>query len=358
MYAIPQNIKAALGTTMKVTGRLLASVNGSPFTYPVSLESGEVTVDSRSPIRRKLSATIGAKITDPECDTFVTEMRAEYGITLPGQSTFWIPVGVFVITDAEEVAPGKVAIKGEDRWRRIVNARFLQPVSTSGLHRTAIINLIQDADPRITCTDYTGSGSTHRTSVHDRDRDKAILELAKTIGADVYMNVLGNAEIRIPKTLLDTPVLTISGRDGGTLINAKRATKQGNTYNAVVVEGENSSGDVSVRAVLKVTSSSSKLLFGGAFAQRPRFFRSTMISTYAQALDVAKTLLAKVTGISQTVSIEAFPLAMLEGGDPVWIEVEDGRLEKHIVDAFNIPLSLGKMTLSTRTPYDDELEGE
>ena len=358
MYAIPDYIKVSLGRSHSVSGRLLASVNGSPFTYPVKLDSGEVTVDSRSPIRRKLNAVIQAKITDPECDTFVTEIRAEYGITPQGQATFWIPVGTFVVTDAEEVAPGKVSIKGEDRWRRIVNARFLQPVSTSGLHRTAIINLLHDADPRIEATDYTGSTATHRTSVHDRDRDKAVLELAKTIGADVYMNVLGNAEIRIPKTLADDPVLTISGLDGGTLIDAKRSTKQGNTYNAVVVEGENSSGDVSVRAVLKVTSSSSKLLFGGAFAQRPRFFRSTMISTYTQAQDVAKTLLAKVTGISQTVSIEAFPLAMLEGGDPVLIEVEEGRMEKHIVDAFNIPLSLGKMTLSTRTPYDDDLEGE
>jgi len=357
MFPIPNHIRASLGRTASISGRLRASVNGSPFTYPVKMDSGEVTVDGRSPIRRKLSATIIADIDAPECDTFQTEIRADYGISVQGQEPFWIPVGTFVVTDAQETGPGKIDIKGEDRWQRIMNARFLQPVSTSGLHTAAIIDLIHSADGRIECVDYTGSAATHRTSVHERDRDKAILELAKTIGADVFMNVYGNAEIRIPKTLQDAPVLSITGRDGGTLIGAQRATKQGNTYNAAVVEGENAAGDVSVRAIRKVTSTSSKLLFGGAFAQKPRFFRSTMITTFAQADQAAKTLLAKATGISKTVSIDAFPLAMLEAGDPVLIEVEEGRMEKHIVDAFNIPLSLGKMTLSTRTPYED-LEDE
>jgi hypothetical protein len=343
--------------SQNVTCRLRASINGSPFTYPVKLESGEVTVDSRSPIRRKLSAVIGASITDPECDTFQAEMRAEYGITMPGQETFWIPVGTFVVTEATTASPGKVEITGEDRWRRIANARFLRPVSTSGQHVLAIKSLIEGADSRISCTDYSGKTSTHRTSVHERDRDKAVLDLAKAIGVDVYMNVLGNAEIRVPHVLSDTAVLTVAGGDGGTLIDVKEGIKQGNTYNAVVVEGENASGEVSVRAEAKVTSAKSKLLFGGAFAQRPRFFRSTMISTQAQAQATANSMLAKVTGVSKTVSIEAFPLAMLEGGDPILLEVEDGRLEKHIVDSFNIPLSLGKMTLSTRTPYE-EPEGE
>lgn len=341
---------------MSVTGRLLASVNRSEFSYPVTLLEGKVSVDGTNPIRRKLNATIAARPDSPECDVFRTELRAEYGVSLDNSSWYWFPVGTFVLTDAKEADGGKMTITGEDRWRRVANARFLAPVVTSGKHTDAIKDLMQGADGRILCTDFTGRTSQHNSSIWERDRDKAVRELAKSIGVDVYFNPLGVAEIREVSTVAGIASWTLGEGDGGCLIFPRRELSQGNAYNAVVVEGEDASGAVAVRAVAKITDPNSKLFFGGGFAQRPRYYRSSLITTTAQAQSTAESLLLRVSGVAKTLNIEAFLNPALEVGDTIRVEVDPGVWEYHIVESFTIPLGPGGTTIATRAPSDDSGE--
>lgn len=354
MYALGADLLPVLSRSHVVTARLQASVNGSGFSYPVLFEDGSVQVNASSPIRRTLSATIAASIGDPEVDVFRTELLAEYGITGLNGVTTWIPVGVFVVVDAQEAGDGIVTVKGEDRWRRVVNARFLSPTTTSGSTVTAIEQLVEGADARITCTDLTGSSATHGPAVWDRDRDKAVMELAKSIGAVVVFDVEGNAEIRPEPTLGDPVVWRVYGGDGGVLVTSRRGASQGNTYNAVSVDGESSDGSPPVHAELTVTDSASPLVYGGPFARRPRFYRSPLITTQTQADNAAAALLAKVTGIARSVSVESAPHPGLDGGDVIDVEVAPGVFERHIVDGFTLPLGPGGVEIATRSTVEAE----
>jgi hypothetical protein len=358
MYDIGRDAESQLLRSHRVTGRLVASVNRSPFTYPVSLEDGQVEVSSQSPIRRKLSATIHATLDDPECDVFRTEVRAEYGVYLPSGEVVWVPTGTFVVTEAERAGRGMVTIKGEDRWRRILNARFMRPVTTSGSHISAIISLLIGADGRITAKDFSGKTSTHRKMLWDRDRDKAILDLARAIGVSVAFNPMGVAEIRPVASVFEgVASWNIGMGDGGALIDVNERRSQGNTYNAVVAEGEGSDGTVPVRAEATITDVNNALLFGGGFSQRPRFYRSPLMNTTAQCQAAADALLAKVSGVSKELDLISFVHPGLDADDIVNAEVEIGKWQRHLVDSFTIPLGPGGTKIATRTPYDT-VEGD
>lgn len=358
MYPVDPVILAQLGQSHGVIARLTASINRSGFSYPVDLDDGSVSIDGTRAVRRTLSATIRARITDPECDVFRTEIRAEYGIQLPSRNEpIWIPVGTFVLTDAEEADKGLISIKGEDRWRRVVNARFLQPTTTKGKHTLAIISLMQGADSRILCQDTTGSLAQHNTALWARDRDKAVRDLAKSIGAEVSFDPMGAAQIRPIPSLSSAASWFLGTGDGGVLISPRRARTQGNTYNAVVVEGETTEGTPAVRGVATVVDAESTLLFGGGFSQRPRFYRSSLVATQDQANQTAIAMLERVTGVSRTVKIESFVNPALEAGDVVSIEVSSGVWERHIVESFTVPLGLGSMNINTRTSNGEE-DGE
>lgn len=346
-----------LATSHGVTGRLVASINGSPFSYPVQMLQGDVEVSGNSQVRRKLSCTIRADLDSPECDVFRTEYRAEYGVVKNNGEVIWIPQGVFVIDDAQEVGRKQIKITGKDRWLRVQNARFLQPTTTSGRHIDAMVSMLRGADKRIQVTNLSTATATHRTSIWERDRDKAITEMAKSIGADVYFNQLGVAEIRDQVDVgSGSPQWTISGGDGGVLLDAARQRKQGNTYNAMVVEGETTEGVKPVRAIAYVNDPKSPLYFGGSFAQRPKFFRSSMITTVAQATAAANSMLAKATGIAKILDVASIPHPGLDAGDIISVEVQPGIWERHVVDSFTMPLGPGEISISTRTPSDEEEE--
>lgn len=358
MLNIGAEAEKLLATSHGVTGRLRASINGSPFSYPVQMLQGAVEVSGNSQMRRKLSCTIRADLDSPECDVFRTEYRAEYGIVKHNGDVIWIPQGIFVIDDAQEAGNKQIKITGKDRWLRVQNARFLQPVTTSGRHLDAMVSMLRGADPRIQVNNLSTSAARHNTSVWERDRDKAIAEMSKSIGADVYFNQLGQAEIKDQVDVgIGVPDWVIGGGDGGVLLTASRQRKQGNTYNAMVVEGETAEGAPSVRAVAYVNDPKSPIYFGGAFAQRPKFFRSSMITTQAQANAAAASMLQKATGIAKILDVSSLPHPGLDAGDIINVEARPGVWERHVVDAFTLQLGPGEISISTRTPNDDPEEG-
>lgn len=356
MFDIGPEATAMLSRSHGVTGRLTASVNRSQFTYPVDFEKADVQVSSNSQVRRKLKATIHANINDPEVDVFRTEIFAEYGVYTDPANVIWIPQGVFVVTDADEVQENVVEISCSDRWHWVQNARFLQPITTSGLHTDAIVELLRDADPRILTSLRTPRTSRHNSKVWERDRDKAIVELAAAASLEVFFDQTGRAVIQEPKQLTAAPDWLIAAGDGGALIESSRGRDQGNSYNAVAVAGETTEGVPPVRAQAFVTNPQSPLLYGGAFGKRPRFYTSSMITTQQQAQQAADTMLAKVSGISKTLDLSTFPHPGLDAGDIIRAEVQTGEWETHLVDGYSLPLGPGSISISTRSPYSADAE--
>lgn len=364
MLPVDTHALALLGRSHGVAARLRASVNGSDFVLPVRIHGDEasVDVDGSSPMRRKLSATVLSKIDAPEVDPLAAELRAEYAIVDPTSGRrWWTPVGTFVVQDAEEGDDGQVVIKAHDRWQRVLDARFEQPVTTSGDTLAAIEQLLLDADPRIV-VDTSGApqGYTHRAKLWERDRDKAILELAASIGCVVYFDALGVARVEPLQPLGATPVWYISPGLGGTKVRSTRGVSRSKTYNAVSVTGE-SDGDQDQPPVYGVARDDDPLSatrWGGPFGKRTRFYSSTLITTEAQADAVARAQLDKVRGVVRTCVVETVQHPGLDAGDVISVHVDEGRRMQLRVESFALTLGLGTMSVTAATGAADDEGGE
>lgn len=350
--------QALLTRSHPVRGRILASVNGSSFTIPVDYENGAVQVTGTSPVRRTLQATVKATITDPVVNTLTTELRAEYGLVHHDGSTEWVPVGTFVVTDAQEEAGG-VQVTCYDRWSRVADARFTRPVVTSGNTAYAIGQLLQQADDRITYRDESGSGHSHRASVHERDRDRSVMDLARSIGCEVFFDPEGVAVLR-PVPSLDQPVAwRVVGGEGGAIVRARRGHSRERTYNAFVAIGEQADGTPGVRAVALDSNPRSPTFYGGPFGRRPRFFASSLITSTAQAQVAANAGLRRYLGVARTLQVDGLPRPDLEPGSVIAVEVAPGVHERHLVDGYTLPLGPGGVQYATRAGAEYEAqEGE
>ena len=348
---------ALLARSHGVTARLLSSLNGSAFTLPVPLlPGGTVKVDAGSLVRRTLSCEVAMEYGDPRVDPLAAEVRAEYGIVAPSGATVWVPVGTFVITETKEAGRGRLSLSGNDRWQRVQDARLERPVTTSGNTVTALVNLLEGADARITVDASQAPGGSHGSSLWERSREDAIKELARSLGAEVFFDPEGVAVIRRLPLLGDTPAWQVSRGKGGTKISAARGTARGASYNAVVVIAE-PQGAAPLYAVARVTSG--PLRWGGPFGRRPRFYRTSLVTTQGQAQAMADAMLSRVQGIARTLETESLPNPALDGGDVITVETDPGRWGRHLTQSFTLPLGLGSMLITTRSDAaEDDTDGE
>lgn len=332
----------------RVAGRIRASVNGSSFIVPVDFDTATVTVDGSSPMRRTLDAVVRAAPDDPVVDTLAAEWRAEYGLVLQDGTVEWVTVGTFVVTDAVEEGRGVMRVTAKDRWLRVVEARFVVPTFTGGGIPYAIGQLLQQADDRITFRDESGSSHGHRRSVHERDRDKAVLDLARAIGCEVFFDPEGVAVLR-PVPSFDQPATwRVVGGDGGAIVRARRGQTRERTYNAFVAMGEQIDGALPVRSMAMDNDPRSPTYYGGPFGKKPRFLVSGMITSTAQAQAAANAGLRRYLGVARSLSVDAVPHPGLEPGALIHVEVAPGAYERHLLDGYALPLGPGGVTYSTR----------
>lgn len=356
-WPLPAGAAALLGRSHGITARLLASVGGSAFVVPVPLISGSVSVDAASAVRRTLSCEVRMPLDHPAVDPFSAELRAEYGLVESSSgAVWWVPVGVFVIDDVREVGDGVLAISGSDRWKRVQNARFEQPVATSGGTVAAISAMLTGADGRIAVDTTDAPTGTHQASLWDRDRDDAVRRLARSVGAEVFFNAEGVAVVRRAASLSDAPAWQVGRGTGGVKISSRRGISTDRTYNAVVVIGQPQS-QPPVYGVARDTSLNSRTRYGGAAAKRPRFYKTELISTQAQATAAAQGLLARALGVAKTLDLETLPNPALDGGDVITVEVAPAAWERHQVESYKLPLGLGTTPIATRSDTGDD-DGE
>jgi hypothetical protein len=96
------------------------------------------------------------------------------------------------------VAGGSISLTAPDKWVRIQRARFVGPApSTAGtLVREQLALLIKDAiSPNEPVNVLATSQAVMPLVVWEKDRDKATIDLAASIGAWVYFDRSGVATI-------------------------------------------------------------------------------------------------------------------------------------------------------------------
>lgn len=352
MYSVDPRVLLALGASRGAQGRLWASINGSPFGLPLPLVkgTGKVQVDGTAAVRRSLSAEVAVDADDPAVSEQMTEVRAEYGVTIASGVTLWVPVFTGpIMTRLDAGLPGHTKITANDRWQRVVDARFPLSATTSGNVAASIKSLVEGADSRITC-DISGAPSgTGPVAVWDRNRDDAVAQLARSIGARVVFGPDGNAKVLPIAHVTDPVQWQISRGQGGAKISSVRGADRSRTYNAVVCVGEPPNGIPPAWAMAYDATPGSRTYYGGPFGKRVRFYQTALVTTNTQAAAAAAGLLSAAIGEARSLAVTALPHPGLDADDVVMVEVTPGAYERHIVDGFTIPLGIGGgVKLTTR----------
>ena len=313
-----------------------------------------------------------------------TELRVRSVYAYPDRSsTETVPLGVFDI-DAEKMGygpGGTLGIQASDKWARIQRARFLAPqASTPGVTVTAQITaLIRGAlgvsEP---VTVLATSTATVGTVVWERDRDKAILELAKSIGAWCYFDRDGVATIAdLPTT--QVPVFDVTDGEDANLMDADRSRDRSKTYNIVVVNAE-VVDDVPLFATQYVWDNDpdSPTYAGpgtgsgttpptadsaGPFGHVPYFYSSPLLRDAAQGVLAGQKILARVKGLAAQLSMTTTVNHALDALDAGTVRLPKVRwdtprpIEVHAADKIVHPLTPdGLQSISTRSTRVEEAE--
>lgn len=352
------------------------------------LVDGTVQVDGSTPgARRTLTVTLAP--TPGLFDLLAppgVELCAYSVLRAPNGDTVTIPQGVFPIDTLQRtsyLANGDIGITNvPDRWSKIRNARFLAPRQFGGgTVQQQITNLLLEALPAgASVTDLSTQTAPMPVQTEDRNRDALITAAAAAASLDVFFDRSGNPVIRNVPVLGVQPVWLVDASATGVLVDADRQRSLQKTYNVVVVNSQTTGGSplfdpviawdnnpasptyagpgAGVGAITDLPPSSS----AGPFGQRPIFYSSPLVTSAAQAQQVASTRLALVTGLAKQLTLTAVPHPGLDDGDTLMVQLPQERydlgrpVEMHLVDSFTIPLRPGKgapQTIATRSNRPD-----
>lgn len=356
-------------------------VTGFPTGYDpdgvdIPVRSGTVELDATADVFATLDLEIPG--VDPETGRpwfprravdplapYGAELFVRVGVDL-GDRTLWSPLGYFRIDDLDQPdAPdGPVRISGSDRMAGIIDARLVEPMefSRTATYAQVVTALVQDAHPLavVAFDDDSGDRAIGRRLIVEEDRYEALRDLAESLGKLVWWD--GEGILRVA----DAPDATVpvwhvrAGRNGVLVSAQRRVTRQG-IYNAVVAQGEATSG-TPARAVVVDDGPLSPTRWGGPFGKVPRFYSSPLLTTRGQARAAAASILRRSLGVPYSVSLGAITNPALRPHDPIRVTLRDGSRDLHIVDTVSIPLTVGggPMQLTTRSVTDvrlGELDG-
>jgi len=177
-----------------------------------------------------------------------------------------------------------------------------------------------------------------------------------TVPNPVSLNFTGaSGDIGSPVWLIDTGAR-------GVMVEAEEALDRTGVYNGVLVVGQNTATDAPVSALVYDAAFDSPTRWGGPFGKVVHVEQSTAVQTVSQATNAAQALLDKKLGLTRSVTLTISPNPALEAGEIVDVAFEDGRRERHVIDATNLDLGPeGAQALTVRSvfqPADGRLHAD
>jgi hypothetical protein len=240
------------------------------------------------------------------------------------------------------------------------------PVNTAGLKNaksvagTPILTKISDTTDLTVGMTVTESHTPAGTKIKSVDGPDQIT-LDKNVGAStVNYEFLFAVSVPNPVSLtftgasgqLGSPVWLIDTGDKGVMVNANEALDRTGVYNGVLVEGQNAATDAPVSALVYDSDPTSPTRWGGPFGKVVRIEQSSAVASVSQASSAADSLLDRKLGLTRSLVLTTAPNPALESGDIIDVAFEDGRRERHVIDAITLDLGPeGAQQLSTRSVF-------
>ena len=286
-------------------------------------------------------------------------VRLDRGVYLDPSTVEWFTLGHFllgrprVVVDA---AGATLVVSGEDRAKLLLRSRFTAPTTYPA--GTRVADVIREE------AEVAGMGTTRyrlddggkvlavaRTFEEDEARDAALRDLARDYGLEVYADADGYLALAAPPDPVTAPVAwDYAPGDTATLVGLTKEWTDDRLYNHVLVTGESSDpANPPVRAEVMDTNPASPAYVNGPLGDRLYRYTSAMVTTVAQAQEVATNLLAEVALIEEAISLGTVTNPALEPGDAITVQEPLSRTEgRYLVDEVEVPLGLGTQTLGTR----------
>jgi len=237
MYPVSNLWAAAIPVSHGVANRVEAwDTDGDYLIGTLPYTAGGVQDQWVSGARRTLSLTVTPTGYVKQMLRPGVELRPFSGINYGSGQPEMIPLGRFPVVDTTiGIRPdATISLSLQDRWQWVVLSPFITPRSSDvGVTVVAqIIRLLTETGQWAASqvTNLCTSTVKVTAQVWDTDRQQAIFDLATSIGAEVFIDRLGNPVIR-PRLTAATPVATFA--PGVRLKGMSVSTSAADVYNAV-----------------------------------------------------------------------------------------------------------------------------
>jgi|LakMenEpi03Aug12_release.lakeMendotaPanAssembly.Ray.scaffolds.fasta_scaffold409016_1 hypothetical protein len=336
---------------------------------------GTLTIDnSRNIVRQAqmqvstLESTIASAVTGDAARDFFealtaksAELEIEWGLIYPDLSEEWVTLARLRVDESVKAAvSGSLQVTAAyDPGTRIADFYLITPYAPFSIDNTkltyleAIQDLVNVAYPSTNPPEWIINEGVDGTSlppdgtVFTGSRWDAIQALAVAINTRVAPDHLGRWTVQ-PVVDSHIPVWEVDAGDSGVLVSEETTFSRREQYNAVGVrwESPNSGGGI---VYLVDSDPESPTYFDGPFGRKPRPEETvSTITTEAQALDAARSLLDKYKGQTRGIQLQTLHNPLMEPGDVIAVQLPDNTIERHIIDTLSIPLAGGVMSMQTR----------
>jgi hypothetical protein len=333
---------------------------------------GEVACDRTAQVRRSLNCRVvdptgevTPRATGEVLTPYGTQLRAYRGIKWKNNdgttSEEICPLGVFRLARSSITykadGTSDIMLEAYDHSRTIQRDKFTTPyvIPASTNLLSAIKEIVKRTFPGVEYDSISTVRTTTGPMLLDTGSDpwEACNQLAKSMGCEIYFDVLGRLVVAPPPDIAANPApdFTYYDSDGGHMIDIARDFADEGAFNGVIVTGE-SPGDEKppVRGEAWDDSPASPTYRYGDYGEVPYFITDNTAKTEEDCQKIAKSELALLLGRPATLSMTSLVNPSYEAGNVVHVTLARAGVDGlYRVDAFNVPLSsAGTQRLSVR----------
>lgn len=287
--------------------------------------------------------------------------KIRHGIDFGAGDVELVDCGVYeAATGGVRITGGDISLTLVDLWQRVERCRFLVPHSPASGKRSSLISAAVSAviPGAEVLTSADGGTFTGGSNVWDYDRTQFVSDLASDGSLDAAFDASGAFRIRAEPVMATAPVWTYRTGIEGNIVEADRDRPLDRLYNMVIVvpiDGEQTWTRQSVSI-----DDASHPRHRSKIGDVPFFYRSPTLLTASAALAAARTILQRVIGSTETLTIEGLSNPALEVGDVVAVlhertDTDPGFQAIHFIDSLQFDLSTGSGSIATRSTAQAEI---
>lgn len=322
----------------------------------LSISSGSVTIDSGSAARRTCSVQLfddresSNLVPDNDFDLltpFGNELRLYRGVQFDDGTREYVPLGVFVITEVgiQDSNEGvKISLSGQDRSLIVSRAKWTEPYQLINASlESSILDLLKNRYPDVTTAFPTTNITINQVILGtetDNDPWKDAVEIAQLVGYDLFFDVDGVVQMKqFPSLDGAVVVSTFNENSNTTIISIDRAISTRETYNGVIYIVEGTEVPTPLRVEVWDEDSASPTYRFGKFGEVPIFVESSLVTTTAEAISAATSLLNIYIGAQESITWTQIVNPTLDVQDVVYIKATGAKVDRLVIlDKLEIPL--------------------